>query len=123
MDLADAARDRAEDDLGGAPADVDDADLTLDRMAESLRRADEGKPALLVLAEDLDREPGGGADRLGDLLAVRCLAVAAVATIRIASAPSSCASRTWVATTSATSAILAFAIEPSFFRAALPIRV
>ena len=51
-------RDRAEDDLGRAAADVDDADPALDRVAKRLGRADEGKPTLLLLAEDVDREAG-----------------------------------------------------------------
>ncbi len=48
--------------------------------------------------------------------------MAAVATARITSAPSSSARRTWVATTSPTSWIIGWVIEPSSV-VALPIRV
>ena len=72
--LAHAVGDRAEDDLRGAAADVDDADLALDRMAERLGRADEREPALLLLAQDLDRQPGGLGDLLRRLLGVLGLA-------------------------------------------------
>ena len=43
-------------------------------MAERFGRADEGEPPLLLLAEDLDRDPGGLADRRRDRLAVAGLA-------------------------------------------------
>ena len=120
---SDAAGDGAEDHLGRAAADVDDADLALDRVAERLGRADEGEPALLLLAEDLDRDPGGLADRRRRPRR-RCGAsrTAAVATARIVSAPSSRASRTWVATTSPTSSIFSAGIAPSS-SSALLIRV
>ncbi len=49
--------------------------------------------------------------------------MAAVATIRICSAPSSSARRTCVATTSQTSSILSAVIAPSFLRSPLLIRV
>ena len=68
MDLAHALRDRAEDDLRRAAADVDDGDLPFDRMTERLGRAEEGEPTLLLLAEHLDLDPGGLRD-LGDDLA------------------------------------------------------
>ena len=43
-------------------------------MAQRLGGAEEGEPALLLLGQDLDRDPGRRADRLGDLLAVARLA-------------------------------------------------
>ena len=70
----DAAGNGAEDHLGRAAADVDDADLAGDRVAERLGRADEGEPPLLLVAEDLDRDAGGRGDRLRHLLAVAGLA-------------------------------------------------
>ena len=115
--------DGAEDDLRRAAADVDDPDVALDRVAERLGRADEGEPALLLLAEDLDLEPGRLARSASrPRSAFFASRIAAVATIRIASAPSSSASRTWVATTSATSAIFSSVILPLRFES-LPIRV
>ena len=112
--LLDPAGDGAEDHLGRAAADVDDADLALDRVPERLGRADEGEPPLLLLAEDVDRDAGSLADRLprprSPLAASR---TAAVATARIVSAPSSRASRTWVATTSQTSSTFSARIAPS----------
>ncbi len=48
--------------------------------------------------------------------------IAAVATVLTSSAPISWASRTWVVTTSATSAIFSAVILP-FFEASFPIRV
>ena len=69
-----AAGDGAEDHLGRAAADVDDADRPVDRVAERLGRADEGEPPLLLLAEDLDRDAGVLADLLGDSGAVARLA-------------------------------------------------
>ena len=65
-DLPHAAGDGAENDLGGAAADVDDAEQSVDGMAERLGRADEGEPPLLLLGEDLDRDAGVSADLLGD---------------------------------------------------------
>ena len=95
--LAGAAGDGAEDDLAGAAADVDDAHGSLDGMAQGLGRADERQPALLLLGEDLDRESARRA-RSASTASSRFVdsRIAAVATIRIASAPSSSASRTWV---------------------------
>ena len=72
--LVHALGEAAEDDLRGAAADVDDADLALDRVAERLRRAEEGEPALLLVAEDLDRQAGEAADLLRRLVAVLGLA-------------------------------------------------
>ena len=66
--------DGAEDHLGRAAADVDDADPPLDRMAERLGRADEGEPPLLLLAEDVDRHAGLLADRCATAFAVGRLA-------------------------------------------------
>ena len=107
-----AAWNGAEDDLGRAAADVDDADPAVDRMAERFRRADEGEPTLLLLAEDVDRDSGRLADRPRDLLPFGASRIAAVATARIVSAPSSRARRTWVATTSATSRAFSGGIVP-----------
>ena len=72
--LLGAAGHGAEDHLGRAAADVDDADLAGHRVPEGLGRADEGEPSLLLLAEDLDLDPGGLADLLRRLLAVARLA-------------------------------------------------
>ena len=65
-----ALGDRADDDLARAAADVDDADVPRNRMAERLRRADERKAPLLVLGEDLDLDPGDALDLLHGLFAV-----------------------------------------------------
>jgi hypothetical protein len=43
-------------------------------MPQRLRGAEEGEPALLLLGEDLDRDPGGGTDLLGRFPPVLCLA-------------------------------------------------
>ena len=107
MDLAHALGEGAEDRLRRAAADVDDRDLAVDRMAERLvaprkaslpsscsLRTSTGKPAASSIA-------AATFFRSGDSR------TAAVATIRIVSAPISSASRTWVATTSQTSSILA----------------
>src|ERR1700712_1663367 len=72
-DLLGAARNLPEDHLGRATADVDDADGAGDRVSEGLGGADEGEPALLLVAEDLALYPGGLADLLRSLLTVRRL--------------------------------------------------
>ena len=121
--LLGAAGDGAEDHLGRAAADVDDADRALDRVAERLGRADEGEPPLLLVAEHLDRDAGGLADRRGHL-ARRWRPRAPPRWRRrgSSSAPSSRASRTWVATTSQTSSTFSARIAPSS-SSALLIRV
>ena len=73
-DLAGAAGGGAEDHLGRAAADVDDADRPVDRMAEGLGRADEGEAALLLVAEDVDLDAGGRADLPRRPLAIARLA-------------------------------------------------
>ena len=113
-DLLDPAGDGAEDHLGRAAADVDDADLALDRVAEGLGRADEGEPPLLLLAEDVDRDPGG----LGDRLRRPRSPLRRLADRRGGDradrlgAELARASRTWVATTSPTSSIFSGTIAP-----------
>ena len=54
----DPVGERADDELGGAAADVDDADLAERQVAERAGRAGEGEPRLLLAAEDLDVDAG-----------------------------------------------------------------
>ncbi len=82
-----------------------------------------GCPRVLVAPMNASR-PSSSSERTSTPIpaasAIRCAAasaffdsrIAAVATIRIASAPSSSASRTWVVTTSASSAIFSSVIRP-----------
>ena len=52
---ADVVRRRAHDQLRGAAADIDDAELAGGRVPEGPRRAEERQPGLLLTGEDGDR--------------------------------------------------------------------
>ena len=111
----DSVGDGAEDDLRRAAADVDDADVALDRMAERLGRADEGQAALLLLGEDLDLDAGDLLDLLHGLLAVLGVADRRRRNGADRLGAELLGELDLRATTSATSAIFSLDIEPSRF--------
>src|SRR5436190_3430577 len=62
MDLANPVADPAEHHLGRPAADIDDTYVAFNRVSQGLGRADEGKAALLLLAEHLHLHPGDSVD-------------------------------------------------------------
>ena len=68
---ADRVRGGAHDQLRGASADIDDAELAGGRVPEGPSRTEECQPGLLLSGEDGDLDAALPGDRLDERLAVR----------------------------------------------------